>query len=144
MVFSIVAHITGRHLFNQPIKGVEEANQLALVVMVFLGLAFTQARQRHVNIELVTSRLRPRAREILGVVSALIVLGVMVLFTVETAKVALHSVEVGEYRFGATRFPIWPGRIALPVGGILFCLYVMGDLAHRLHLARRTQEQESL
>ena len=144
MMFSVVAHVTGRYVFNQPIKGIEEANELALVIMVFLGLAFTQSRKRHVEIELVTSRLRPRAREILGILSALIVLGVMILFTVETAKAAIHSIEVGEYRFGATRFPIWPSRIALPVGGFLFCLYVIGDLARRLHLARRTQEQESL
>lgn len=93
MVLLVVSHISGRFLFNKPIPGTIELVEMAIVVVVFFALAYTEVRKGHVQIELLVSRLPAGARRILATVM---------------------------YFFGAAFFIIVAWRVALLMWSYLF------------------------
>jgi len=133
MMFGVSVDVILRLLVSKPIPGVTEFSELLMAVIVFLGLAFTQIHNRHVKVELLTLRLSPRHQEVLGLVTAIIALGLMILFVMYTGRAAIESIQVQEFRYGLIRFPIWPSRLALPIGGFVLCVYLAVDLLRRIH-----------
>lgn len=66
IVLFVVINVLARFLFNKPLPGAIEFVELVAVVVVFLALAYTEARRGHVHVELVVSRLNRRAQAILA------------------------------------------------------------------------------
>ena len=59
MVILISLDVVLRYFFNRPIKGSYELIEFMMVLVVFLGLAYTQVRKGHVSITLFTGKLSP-------------------------------------------------------------------------------------
>lgn len=57
MVLLITIDIVLRYFFDRPIKGSYELVEFMLVALVYLGLAYTQTKKRHISVTLLTSKL---------------------------------------------------------------------------------------
>ncbi|MBW1945345.1 MAG: TRAP transporter large permease subunit, partial [Deltaproteobacteria bacterium] len=66
MVLLITLDVVLRYFFNRPIKGSYELVEFMMVLLVFLGLAFTQTKKNHVSITLFTGRLSPSQMAVIG------------------------------------------------------------------------------
>lgn len=125
------ADVIKRFFTGSSIPGTSEFSEVFLVASVYLGLAFAMRIGAHVGVDLVIMRLRPRAARVvqaIGLSIAVIILSWMVFETVGTA---LHSISVNEFRYGIVKVPVWPAKIAIPVGLlalILECLVVTGKV----------------
>jgi TRAP-type C4-dicarboxylate transport system permease small subunit len=62
MVVISFADVLLRYFFDKPIKGVYSITEVMLIMVVFLGLAYTQSEKGHVSIDVITSRLSSRTR----------------------------------------------------------------------------------
>ena len=79
-LLAVVAYgVIMRYLFVAPQVWTDETATFLLVLMVMLGLAEVLRRDEHIAVDLVTSRLGPRGRRLVGIWSMLAVLAVSVL-----------------------------------------------------------------
>jgi TRAP-type C4-dicarboxylate transport system permease small subunit len=135
MMVAIVADVTRRTLAGESIPGVVELAEVAMVVIVFLGLGFAERRGAHVTMTLVVRRLPPRTAAIvngLGLLLVVLVVGWMVWVTADRA---LDSFAAREYRFGLVRVPVWPARIAIAVGLAVYFLELVFRLVDDIRAA---------
>jgi C4-dicarboxylate transporter DctM subunit len=72
MVILVTVHVLSRALFKKPLLGTVELEELMIVILVFLGMAYTQVRGNHISVDFVTSRLSEKAQEILSGVTSLL------------------------------------------------------------------------
>lgn len=136
MLIAIVADVTRRSLAGKAVPGVVELGEVAMVVIVFLGLGFAERRGAHVAMTLVVRKLAPRTAAIvngLGLLLVVVVVGWMVWVTADRA---LDSFAVKEYRFGLVRVPVWPARIAIAVGLAVYFLELVFRLIDDVRAAR--------
>lgn len=66
MVFLVTTDVVLRYFFNRPIKGSYELIEFMMVVLVFLGLAYTQVQKSHVSISLFTTKLSSSQNAVIG------------------------------------------------------------------------------
>ena len=57
MMLHITVDVVLRYFFNRPIKGSYEVVEFMLVLLVYLGLAYTQTKKGHVSVTLFTAKL---------------------------------------------------------------------------------------
>lgn len=121
--------VVARYVFNSPIVGVVDLITVLIPIFVFLPLADTEIKERHIRVELLSSLLRsPRwnaAFDLLTYTCGFIFLGLMswVLW-----KFAIHSWNASEYLPGLRRIPVWPSKFALVIGAGLFTIQLFLNL----------------
>jgi len=128
MMLSVSADILARKFLGKPIPGVVETNELLMVIIIFMGLGITQILGKNVRMDAVIVRVRPGAQRGLHIFITLIVLGLVSLLAWQTAAEALKSIGMREIRFGSIPFPVWPSKLALPIGSILLWFVLLVDL----------------
>jgi TRAP-type mannitol/chloroaromatic compound transport system permease small subunit len=110
-----------RYIFTRPSLWAMELNQYISVVLVALGAGYTLLNGKHINADVLYSRLGERTRAIFDLVTApLFFLFIIVLFW-QTLDVALESWELKEYSQMAG-IPVYPVRITIVVGAVLLLL----------------------
>jgi TRAP-type C4-dicarboxylate transport system permease small subunit len=118
----VVVDVVLRDVFTKSLGGTIEISEVLLVFLVFLGVAFAQQAQAHVNTNLVTSRVPPRVARVMKTLGHVIVAGVLLWTTWVTATRGWDAMQAGEARFGLRSVPVWPARLMIPVGLLLLSL----------------------
>jgi TRAP-type C4-dicarboxylate transport system permease small subunit len=72
VMFFIVCDVIMRKFLNSPILGSYEIVEYAMVVMVFLALAYTQVEKGHISIELIFDIMPQKVKALLDVITNLI------------------------------------------------------------------------
>jgi TRAP-type C4-dicarboxylate transport system permease small subunit len=111
-----VSDVVMRKLGNRGIPGVLELTEIVLVVAVFAALMSSELNWAQVRTPILTERLGLRAAETLRIIGRVCAIILLVVAVWVTTLGAIESVRVGEYRFGLIQVPIWPARVAIPIG----------------------------
>ena len=130
-----VIDVTFRRLVGGSIPGVVEVSEVALVCVIIFGMAAALRDGDHISTPLLTGRLSRRnaARvRALGMCFVVILLTIMVVGTVGSATDSYLS---GEYRFGFVAVPVWPAKIAIPIGLGLLLVELVIQLTDAVRLA---------
>lgn len=91
-----------------------------LTVALLLPQAYSEMRRKHIVVDLVTGRLKPKAQAVLGVVVTSMAVFVFGLMTWAGALKAWEATQAREEWMGAMMFPAWPFRWTVPIGlGVL-------------------------
>lgn len=69
MILSTTFDATSRYLFNNPIPGVFELNEVLLVICAYMGLAWTQIERGHIRVTAVLMRVSPSTRAKLNILT---------------------------------------------------------------------------
>lgn len=133
--------VASRALQNRPIAGVSEASEVGLVAIVFLGVAYAQARNDHVATTLVTSRLPIRLSAALRSIAYTVVAITVLWLAWATGERAVESIIQLELRYGFVRIPIWPARACITLGLIALLLEVLIDLRNAMSAALGGESQ---
>lgn len=116
-VIDVVSRIAG----GGSVPGLLEISEVALVFLVFGGIAYGQQQRIHVSVNLVVSRLPERIGRVAVAIGLVVMLVIFAWATWASGEAALESVARGEVRFGITQVPVWPARLMIPVGfGVLW------------------------
>ena len=129
MLFLGIADVAGRYLFNKPIIGTVEVFEVLLPAMVLLSLAYTQQLKAHVTVDLFCSKLPPRPRAIVGMMTTLwaIVLFALIAWQGVLSAISYHQMNSIITNIG---LPMFLPRILVPVGAAAMCLVLLVDLLH--------------
>jgi C4-dicarboxylate transporter DctM subunit len=128
MILVIVFEVVMRKFFNSPTVWSIEFVTILLVWFGFLTLGVIQKKGRHVYVDLLVGRLNAKTRAIwqtIPLVFSILFMAIVVYFTTLDFW---ESWESGEVTNSIWAPPIWPLKLALPIGGILLLLQLISDL----------------
>ena len=132
MVLLITLDVVLRYFFNRPIKGSYELVEFMMVVLVYLGLAYTQTAKGHISISLLTSKLSPANNAVIGSITNVLSLGIFSLITwrcILQAEVARTKGAISDVLF----IPNFPFMWLDVFGSSLLCLVFLLDFIRSLN-----------
>lgn len=146
MLFTTV-DVIWRATLGAPISGVQDWSTVFLAILAFAGIAETQRRGGHVNFEALDRLLSPRVALALTTIGYLLVIVFLGVFFVEVLEIAIDSIIDQEFRLGVAKVPIWPARLALPVGvaalAYVLALQIIYMVRQFIALSRKASAEEA-
>lgn len=117
LMFATVADVASRKGGGGGIAGVVEWTEVLLVVVIFAGMMGAELSGAHIRgMSFLTDRehsiVAPLLRCFGSAASAL----VLAWAVGATSDEALESIKLGEFRMGLIQVPIWPAKLAIPIG----------------------------
>jgi TRAP-type C4-dicarboxylate transport system permease small subunit len=119
MMLAVSADVIGRYVFDSPILGALEFALLLMVIVVFLGVGYTQTIEQHIAVDVIYMRLPRRLRLPVDIFNLLVVLSISIILAWRTVSHASYSISIGEYIPGMANFPKYPSKIALATGAVM-------------------------
>lgn len=130
LMLATVADVAVRFISRSSLPGMLEVAESALVVSVFLGLAWTSMQGSHVAVSIVTDRLRPGVARAVSLAVWLLNAGLLAWMTYASASRALQATALHESRFGIVQWPIWPLRWVIAIGLALWLVVAIANVVH--------------
>lgn len=125
------ADVVARYFFNAPFAFTVEATELAMGLIVYLGVGLVTHDNEHVSADVVTLRLPDRLRTLVGLVTNGLALAFLL---VMVWRVWLRAAEL-RAEGDVTQIllvPIWPVAFAMAFGAVFFAtgvlLQILGGL----------------
>lgn len=136
----VTADVFLRFFFNRPQAWVAEISAYFLVGCAFLGTAHTLQVDRHITIELLSSRLSRRRQVALSLVTSVLGFIYCAVLTWQSALIAWTSLKQGWTAGGTTGFPEAPARMIIPIGSLLLCLSLIAKFGSGLRELTTTKQ----
>lgn len=113
------ADVAGRYFFNSPITGVFDITHFAVLVMVFLGLAYCGFENGHVAIDVLYDKFNPK---LASIVNRLVNFSGFLFFALIAWRGLIESVDVKEFNEASqlVLIPFYPFYYVLAFGSALF------------------------
>lgn len=128
---------TGMRWFTgRSVAGVQEIIEQLMVAIVFLGMAYALRRGDHVAVKIVTDAVPVRLAAVLRLVGIAVMIFVVAWMAWRTGIHAWRSFLSGEVRFGLLQVPVWPARIAIPLGLGALILQALPGMFDQLRVFR--------
>ena len=128
MMISTTVDTNSRYVFNNPIAGVFELNEVLLVIAVFLTVSWTQEARGHTRVVLIMRRFSMRNAIRLDTVCWILCFLFLAIMGWQSAREALRSYEINEFRWGSVQMQIWWAKALVPLGCWLTCLQLLVDI----------------
>lgn len=139
LVFGIMwlidANALMRKLFNEPVTGSLEITESALVLIIFLGLAYTQRRRGHIRVTLLTRHFSQSVRHLLYILVLLIGAALTAWYAWAAYTYAIRSYNINEMEWGVIIFAVWPIKSVIALGWGLFSLQFLLDAIRAMFVA---------
>jgi TRAP-type C4-dicarboxylate transport system permease small subunit len=116
LMVAITLDATVRSLADRPISGIYEMSEIALVIIVFLGLGWTQMDDGHIRVTALTKLAPPGLARVMNGTAWLAACAALLLLAWPSTLDAIHSYSIREFRWGHVQLPIWWAKILLAVG----------------------------
>lgn len=114
--------VVARYFFNRPTIWAWEVNEHLLILFLSLAGGYTLMLGRHVSVDLLYMRLKPRVRAILDSVTWLFFFLVCVVVIWQGTAEAWESTLKGERALSSFSSPVYPDKWMIPIGGVLLLL----------------------
>ena len=128
MMLLVVTNVAGRYVLNITVHGTLEITEFIMVAVVYFSLAHTQAIKAHIRVELLFGIISRRTKIVFELITYVFGLAVFVLMTWQTGLSFLDSWEYLEETDGYISFPIYPAKLAIPIGCLFVCLRFVADI----------------
>lgn len=138
LMFITVYEVVMRYFLRLPTGRTQEVEQYYLLVgIVFFAIGFTLLEEGHVTIDLVVSRLPPRAQLVMdGVIASTVTIVFAILLIWGGVLLAVrHQTATTP----VTRMPLFVGYIMIPIGSFLLLLQAVIRLIKKVSLLRSTK-----
>lgn len=144
MVVLLLFEIVARYVFSSPTIWASELTQMIFGAYVMLSGGFLLMRNGHINVDIFYDRLSARGKALMNIATCFLFFAFTAVLLKEGWAMAEESWAMRETSFSAWNPPIWPLKIAIPVGAVLLLLQglvsIVGDvlvLAGRADMAAR-------
>lgn len=126
IMFVTVVDVIFRYFFNSPlIWSYELITNYFMPCGMFLALATTLQKGEHVNVDMVIRTLPERARNLVLLLTYVLVGGFFALMFREGAYRTAEAWSAGEAMVGLIAWPIWASQIFVPLGSALILARVI-------------------
>jgi len=124
-----------RYLLNAPTVWTNELTQMLFGVYAVMSGGYIMAHRGHVNVDLLHSQLSPRKRAFMDIVTS----SIFFIFTLALLwfgiDMATESIAGWETSYSAWNPPIWPVKLAIPIGTGLLVLQGLAKLLEDIAIA---------
>lgn len=124
MMLFITVNVVFR-LFNVPLVGSVEIVELLMIVVIMLGLAFSQERGAHISVQIIYDKLSKRIQKLLNYISLVISLGVTIVITIIYFIVALNSIQTNIRTTELLKIPLYPFEFLIALGFLLWFIQLL-------------------
>lgn len=114
-----------RYFLSRPIPGIYQLQEIFLVAMIALPLAYDQEKKLHIRVDILFSLFKGKARPAFELITVMIAFVLFGLATWTTGQAAWKSFVTGDYYLGAVHYPYWPSKTMIPLGTSLLCLRLL-------------------
>lgn len=123
---------------GHPIKGVTEMVEVMMITAVFFGIAHAYNEKAHIGIDLITGKLKTKARLVFDFVTTLIG---FVLFTIIIWRVIVQTLLYASRNtmHGYTPIPVTPFSAVIAVGCLAMALLMLRDLLKNISEAKKNK-----
>ena len=125
VMIAVCMDVVLRYGFNNPLSGVTDLVEYALVYITFLGAAWVLRVDGHVRIDIVLSALSPRWQLRLHVACCVLGAVVSAVLTVFGVLVTWRYYVHGFYKATVLELPTWIVLVVVPCGSFLLCFRFM-------------------
>ena len=129
-----VTGVVSRYFFNQPLIGTVDITELAMVGVVFLGLAFTLRVGGHIRVELFINMLKGRRYHFTEFTTLLLPLFFFAITFYSSLQFTIKAWKVWDVT-AVVYLPNWPAKMLLTIGSFLICLRLIILLIQHLSQA---------
>lgn len=143
MMLLTVVDVLSRSLVNRPIPGAFELLEFMMILIVFLGMAFTANRGRHIGVDLFVIRLSQQTQVALETATGLLTLFISALIAWQSGMVAIRQMRIGETS-AILHIPIHPLIWVVSLGSALLSLVVLKTTIKSLKGALRSDRKGRL
>jgi C4-dicarboxylate transporter DctQ subunit len=119
IVLSVSVEVVFRYFLNAPSDWVVEVNENCLLYMTFLAVGWVLSRDRHVKVELVTSRVSTKTQHLFALITSVLGLIVCLIVTWYGIRVTWLDFQSGAFRPGINKIPEASVLFIIPVGTFL-------------------------
>jgi TRAP-type mannitol/chloroaromatic compound transport system permease small subunit len=118
----VLYEVLMRYAFNASQIWAYETSQFAFGTLMVIGGAYTLLHQAHVRMDVFYSRMSPRSRAIMDIITFLFFLLFVGLLLWKGWTLGWRSFMWGERSESAWMPPIWPVKLMIPLGALLVLL----------------------
>lgn len=126
MVLIVTGDVVGRY-FGYPVPGAFELNELLIVVVVALGIAYTQAQKGNVAVGILVDRFSPRTQAFFDCLASLVGLAVVIVLGWQTFLHGMMSLRSGEITC-SLHIPLFPFKFLIAFGALIWAFELIIDL----------------
>ena len=119
ILLTIIIEITIRTFWGRPIMGTIEIIQYCLLFITFLGAAWLLREDGHIKMDIVLSRLRPRAQVFLNIITSTVCAIICLVVTWYGVKVTWYSFQINYRAISELEIPLVTILFIIPVGSFL-------------------------
>ena len=126
MVILVTAHVLSRDILNRPLLGMVELEEYMIVILVFLGMAYTQSRRQHISVNFITSRLPEGVQTIILGGTSLLSVVLSLALSWQSIVLSLTYMKKGVDTFHL-HIPLFPLLWIIGLGFFLLALVLAKD-----------------
>ncbi len=115
MAVLVFVNVIARYAFNSPLAVSDEISSYLFILMSFMGTAIAARRKAHLGLSIVTDRLSPRARRIMGTVMYVLSALFCLLIVIFGAQMVASQFRLGQ-ETATMQWPEWIYGLFVPVG----------------------------
>ncbi len=132
MAVWITFDVIGRYFFKYPIPGTTELVKTGICAVVFLGVAYTMQKGKHIRTTVIIERMPPTIKSYFDIMNSLIGATIFTLLCIYAWKAAWASWLVREFDGIQLRVPVYPSRFAVVIGSGLLVIQSLLDIFKHL------------
>jgi len=124
----ILWEILARSVFGKPTIWAFELSIYLFMAFVFVCMSYVQSQGKHIQVDLIISRLCPRSRAIWDVVTLSCCLIFALVLFIYGIRFAGSAIRIGEASPSYWGPPIWPLKLMVVIGALMLCLQYARDI----------------
>ena len=124
IVVIIIVQIIGRELGFQ-IHGADDFTAWSVAASIFFALAHTFKKGAHIQVTLITERLRGRSAKVAAMISLFISVVAIGFLSLSAAHLLYDNYQYGDLAQGLLKIPMWVPTISLFLGAMLLFLAIL-------------------
>lgn len=128
MMFTLVYEVVARYVFNAPTLWALELNQYALCIYVALSGGYVALYGQHVNVEIFYEKFSPKRKALIDILTSVCVYMVLLTLLWKSGYIAWETWESKETSYSLLAAPLFPAKVAIPIGALLFLLQITAKL----------------
>jgi TRAP-type C4-dicarboxylate transport system permease small subunit len=139
MMMLVVVDVFMRYVMQRPLMVSDELSAYMLVALAFLGFAYTWRERGHVRVEVLVSRLSPRAQDRVRLVGLILTFVFMLEMNRSAFKMIVYAYQMKMRSSTWLMFPLFWPQLTIFVGFLLLTLVLVADI-FRLWTKIRTEK----
>lgn len=129
LMFLGAADVIGRYVFNNPVFGAIQVQQIMMGLIIFLGWAYTLAKGQHMALDIFFYRYPPRAQAIFKFIALFLSLVLFGLIAWRAGLLAMMDWHKGQI-VRDLEIIVAPFKLCVVLGAFLLCLECIIQMVH--------------